>query len=225
MSKLSGLIKKIGYEFENPELLKLALSHCSVGKANNERLEFLGDSVLGFVISHELFTKFPQASEGELSRFRAALVQKATLAEIARNLGLGNYLILGSGELKSGGANRDSILADALEAVICALFIDAGLQVCRDKVIQWFAPRLQRLDLGEPQKDAKTRLQEYLQAKKIDLPQYEVSKVTGQDHDQIFYVRCSIAVLPDAISGQGSSRREAEQNVARLALAALGLAP
>ena len=222
MPALTELFKKIDHQFDDRDILQLALRHCSAGKKNNERLEFLGDSILGFIISEELYRRFPAAREGDLSRLRAALVQKSTLAEIARELDLGNFLILGSGELKSGGSNRESILADALEAVISAIYLDAGLQGCRDRVVAWFSSRLDSLDLSDTQKDAKTRLQEYLQAKKARLPNYEVTQITGKDHEQTFSVNCEIEVLGKPVTGYGASRREAEQQAAELALAALG---
>lgn len=222
MAAFDRFFKQIDYSFTDVDLLRLALSHCSAGRNNNERLEFLGDSILGFIIAEELYRRFPAASEGELSRQRAGLVQKGTLAGIARELGLGEFLILGSGELKSGGANRESILADALEALICALYLDAGLEVCRGKVVHWFGARLQGLDLEEPPKDAKTRLQEYLQARRQHLPAYEVREVSGKDHEQIFSVLCDVAGLDEPVTGYGSSRREAEQQAAEHALKALG---
>lgn len=210
----SALSKKIDYEFINDDILKLALSHCSVGKQNNERLEFLGDAILGFVIAEELFLRFPAATEGDLSRLRAGLVQKSTLAELARELDLGPNLLLGSGEIKSGGAKRESILADAVEAVISAIYLDAGFVVCRSKVLQWFSSRLNRLNLNAPSKDAKTLLQEFLQAKKISLPVYEVIDIVGKDHQQLFTIHCRVKLLSDPVVGTGGSRREAEQQAA-----------
>lgn len=223
MPATEKLYDSIGHVFRDREVLRLALSHCSAGKANNERLEFLGDSILGFLIGEELFRRFPQAREGELSRLRAVLVQKSTLAAIARELGLGEFLILGSGELKSGGANRESILGDAMEAVICALYLDAGLELCRARVLEWFAPRLAALDPVESAKDPKTRLQEHLQARRQTLPVYEVQKVSGKDHAQLFVVSCKAAGLPEPVIGRGGSRREAEQQAAELVLKALGI--
>jgi ribonuclease III len=216
-------LDKIDYEFVDSEILRLALTHRSVGKNNNERLEFVGDSILGFIIAEELFTRFPSANEGDLSRLRAVLVQKSTLAEVARELDLGSGLILGSGELKSGGAKRDSILADALEAVIYAIYLDADLKVCRGKVLQWFGSRLTKLNIKSSIKDAKTRLQEYLQAKKANLPLYEVYEVTGKDHQQVFSIHCTVSLLPKLVLGQGGNRREAEQQAAENALERLGI--
>ncbi|MEX2367164.1 MAG: ribonuclease III, partial [Pseudohongiellaceae bacterium] len=163
MTASDNLYHLLDYRFKDQNLLRLALSHCSAGKDNNERLEFLGDSILGFIIAEELYRRFPKGREGELSRLRAELVQRSTLADIARELDLGRYLILGAGELKSGGAARESILADALEALISSLYLDGGLELCRSRVLQVFASRLSVLSLQDSPKDPKTRLQEYLQ--------------------------------------------------------------
>src|SRR5690606_23022024 len=193
MRDIEQLYSRIDHTFRDPELLRRALRHCSAGRDNNERLEFLGDSILGFLIGEELFRRFPEASEGELSRLRAGLVQRSTLAGIARELGLGDFLILGTGEMKSGGARRESILADTFEAVLCALYLDGGLEACRARVMTWFSARLDALDLDEPLKDAKTRLQEYAQARRQSLPRYELQKVSGKDHAQQFAVLCRVA--------------------------------
>ena len=216
-------IPSLDYTFKNPALLKLALSHCSVGQDNNERLEFLGDSILGFIIAEELCQRFPKAREGQLSRLRADLVQRTTLAELARELDIGPALQLGSGEAKTGGAERDSILADALEAIITAIYQDADFETCRNVVLGWFAGRLDRLDPDTQMKDAKTRLQEHLQAIKAELPEYNVMDVAGKDHQQTFAVLCHVALLPEPVTGYGSSRREAEQEAAEAVLEALGL--
>jgi ribonuclease-3 len=216
-------LTRLGYQFKDPALLARALRHRSAGRDNNERLEFLGDAVLGFIIADFLIERFPTAAEGELSRIRAALVQQATLASIARELKLGESLTLGPGELKTGGANRDSILADALEALISALYLDAGLDACRALVQSWFIPRLaehQRPDAG---KDAKTRLQEALQARRLALPVYEIQEVRGKEHEQVFVVGCRVALLDAPVSGTGHSRKIAEQNAAEAVLASLGL--
>lgn len=216
---------KIKHKFKNKALLKLALSHRSSGKVNNERLEFLGDSILGFIIAEVLYQRFPQASEGELSRLRAELVKKQTLADIARELNLGPSLTLGSGESKSGGAKRDSILADAVEAVVSAIYLDAGIIACNEEVLRWFASRLKQLETADSisGKDAKTRLQEFLQSKQLALPEYVVSELEGKDHQQQFTVSCKIDLIDKAIEGQGTSRREAEQQAAKTILAKLGL--
>jgi len=217
--------EKISYSFKDKGLLKLALSHRSNGKVNNERLEFFGDSILSFIIAEVIYQRFPQASEGELSRLRAELVKKQTLADIARELSLGEHLILGSGESKSGGARRDSILADALEAVVSAIYLDAGITACRKEVLNWFSSRLGRLQADKeiPDKDAKTRLQEYLQSKQLGLPEYVVSELEGKDHEQQFTISCRIELFEQAIQGHGSSRREAEQQAAMAVLEKLGL--
>ncbi len=218
-------LKKISHRFKQQDLLRLALSHRSSGKDNNERLEFLGDSILGFIIAEALYTRFPSASEGELSRIRAELVKKNTLADIARELDLGDILILGAGESKSGGKERDSILADALEALVSAIYLDAGLAACRTEVLAWYDSRLSQLVADEtlPDKDAKTRLQEYLQAQKMSLPEYEMAELEGKDHEQLFTITCKIELLKSPVEGRGSSRREAEQEAATRAIELLGL--
>ncbi len=222
MTRKSG---KISHHFKDKALLTLALSHRCSGNINNERLEFLGDSILGFIIAEVLYQRFPQASEGELSRIRAGFVKKHTLADIARELLLGDFLILGSGEAKSGGADRDSILADALEAVVSAIYLDAGLNACRKEVLSWFSSRLQHLESKEsiPQKDAKTRLQEYLQSKQMALPEYVVSELEGKDHEQQFTVSCKVDLFKKEFQGHGTSRREAEQKAAMIILDKIGL--
>lgn len=220
---LIRLSRALGYEFKDTQLLELALTHRSLGKRNNERLEFLGDSILNFIIAEALYAQFPDAKEGQLSRLRAVMVKGVTLAEIAREMKLGDYLKLGSGELKSGGFNRSSILADAVEALIGAIYLDSGLEVCRERVLCWYESRLQQLSLTKTQKDAKTRLQEFLQSRREELPQYELVKSEGDDHDQTFYVECSIPSLVEVVKGQGSNRRAAEQKAAAAALKALGV--
>lgn len=214
---------KLDYIFNDQILLELALSHCSSGLENNERLEFLGDAILGFIMADELYRRFPEAREGQLSRLRADLVQRSTLAELAREMAIGPALQLGMGEMKSGGADRDSILADALEAIISAIYLDAGMDTCRGIVAGWFASRLDKLDLDKQTKDAKTRLQEHLQAIKAELPEYEVLEVVGKDHQQTFAVLCHVTLLPEAVTGYGSTRREAEQEAAIAVLKALKL--
>ncbi|ABC28642.1 ribonuclease III [Hahella chejuensis KCTC 2396] len=222
-AKLERLQRALGYTFKEPALLTLALTHRSFGGRNNERLEFLGDSVLNFIIADYLFGRFEEAREGQLSRLRARMVKGVTLAEIAREFDLGEYLRLGSGEMKSGGFRRESILADALESIIGAIYLDAGFEVCADRVLNWFEARLQKLNLKDTQKDSKTRLQEYLQARQLNLPRYEVISVQGEAHAQTFHVRCEIDGLSDATEGTGSSRRVAEQKAAKQALLALGV--
>lgn len=223
MKDFSGLYRKLGYRFKDANLLRLALTHRSIhGQNNNERLEFLGDSILNLVIAQALFDAFVQAREGQLSRLRADLVSGASLAKLAREVGLGEYLNLGPGELKSGGYRRDSILADAFEAVIGALYLDSGMELCREVVLTWFADRLQGLDLKLP-KDAKTQLQERLQAHRLSLPTYKVVSVVGQPHDQTFYVACSVPEIDVVGEGQGGSRRRAEQVAAQAVLDQMSL--
>lgn len=219
---MEKLAQRLQHDFRDPALLQQALTHCSAGRRNNERLEFLGDAVLGLVVSELLYRRFPEASEGQLSRVRASLVQQSTLAGIARSLQIGDELVLGMGELKSGGANRDSILADALEAVLSALYLDGGLQVCQQHLARWFAPLLDELQASQQTKDAKTALQEYLQARKLALPVYTVVETRGKDHEQEFVVECVVVLLQEAFIGTGSSRKEAEQQAAATVLDALG---
>ncbi|MBR0574136.1 MULTISPECIES: ribonuclease III [Pasteurellaceae] len=214
--KLEQLQKQLGYQFENIDNLKQALTHRSAGAKNNERLEFLGDSILNFAIGYALYNKFPQSQEGELSRMRATLVREKTLAIIARKFNLGEYLKLGSGELKSGGARRDSILSDCVEAIIAAIFLDSEKNM--DKVVErvwdWYSALLDEISPGDAQKDPKTRLQEYLQGRKLSLPSYEVFDIKGQAHNQTFKVLCKIQNLDQEFIGTGTSRRKAEQNAA-----------
>ncbi|MDP5028935.1 MAG: ribonuclease III [Paraglaciecola sp.] len=212
-----SLYKKIGYTFNDPANLKLALTHRSANKKHNERLEFLGDAILGMVIAKELFERFPSQPEGKLTRMRSNLVKGDTLAALAREFDLGDLLLLGPGELKSGGFRRDSILADAIEAIIGAIYLESGLSQCEPIVLQWFATRLAELDPQLVSKDDKTRLQEYLQARKLPLPLYEVTEIAGQSHEQIFHVECSVVGLSQATVGKGNSRRKAEQKAARQA--------
>ncbi|MFD2190113.1 ribonuclease III [Pistricoccus aurantiacus] len=218
---LTLLSRRIGHEFVDISLLELAVSHRSHAGQNNERLEFLGDSIVNFVIAEALFRRFPAAREGQLSRLRARLVKGQTLAELAREFELGQYLRLGSGEMKSGGHRRDSILADAVEAMIGAIYLDAGMEVAKTRVLSWFATRLEALNLKDTQKDPKTRLQEFLQSRQAPLPQYEVVAVEGEAHAQTFTVECHVDVLESRASGIGSSRRNAEQQAAETALARL----
>lgn len=217
-SQYQKLSRRIGYFFADLGLLELALTHRSFGGKNNERLEFLGDSILNYVIAEDLFHRFPKAKEGELSRLRASLVKGDTLAELAREFQLGDYLKLGAGELKSGGFRRDSILADTVEGIIGGMYLDAGMDVCRQHILEWYKERLDATSLKIVTKDAKTRLQEYLQARKHALPQYDVVNIVGEPHDQTFYVHCHIELCDDFIEGKGNSRRIAEQNAATAAL-------
>ncbi|MCE8032301.1 MAG: ribonuclease III [Halomonas sp.] len=219
MSKsLSAFSRRIGHTFRDIALLELAMTHRSFGGQNNERLEFLGDSIVNFVIAEALYARFPQAREGQLSRLRARLVRGQTLAELAREMSFGECLRLGSGEMKSGGHRRDSILADAVEAVLGAIYLDAGMDVARARVLAWYAERLESIDLQDTQKDPKTRLQEFLQSRQSPLPRYEVVSVEGEAHDQTFTVECHVELLDSHTLGTGSSRRHAEQQAAELAL-------
>ena len=220
-----ALQARIGHRFADDSLLELALTHRSrSGNRNNERLEFLGDACLGFVVGAELFRRHPQAQENVLTLMRAALVRGRTLAEVARGLELGEYLRLGPGELKSGGYRRDSILSDALEALIGAVLLDAGEAAARELVLRLLGDRLDAARPGEIAKDPKTRLQEFLQGRGQALPDYTVIAVDGSDHAREFRVRCSLAG-GDAAEGQGSSRRAAEQAAAAAVLADLEEAP
>lgn len=214
IKKPEDLAKKLGIEFRQPQLFFRALTHRSSGADNNERLEFLGDAILGFIIAHKLYDNFPDADEGTLSRLRASLVNETSLAELAREYQFGDYLHLGSGELKSGGFRRDSILSDALEAVIGALFKDQGVTACQDLIGRLFAEKLQALSLDNWQKDPKTQLQELMQANKLELPGYELIDISGLPHEQKFTVKCSISLVSEACIGTGGSRKKAEQSAA-----------
>ncbi|MEZ5529151.1 MAG: ribonuclease III [Porticoccaceae bacterium] len=214
------MLKRIGYQFNDQALLDLALTHRSYGAANNERLEFLGDAALNFIIGHAIYQRLPDTSEGDLSRYRASLVKGTTLAVIARELGLGDHLKLGGGEKKSGGQRRDSILADAVEAIIGAIYLDGGMTHCESTVLEWFASRLDNLS-ETSLKDPKTQLQEFLQARGRPLPVYEIIEVSGEAHDQHFTVECSVDGLCTPTRGEGSSRRAAEKLAAAAALSGL----
>ena len=204
----------LGYDFDDQTLLARALRHRSAGPDHNERLEFLGDAVLGLVIANALFERFATATEGQLSRLRAALVKKETLAEVARTIDLGDYLELGPGELRSGGHARASILADALEALFAAVYLDGGEKDARRVILSLFQKRIERMTLDSGRKDAKTRLQEYLQQRQLQLPSYEITAVEGADHEQRFHCLCRIAELEVEGVGEGGSRRKAEQSAA-----------
>jgi ribonuclease-3 len=211
--------ERLGYAPHDLALFRAALTHRSAAGPNNERLEFLGDAVLNLVIAHRLYASFPQAAEGDLSRLRARLVSREPLAEIALALGLGETLRLGSGELKSGGFRRQSILADALEAVCGAIFLDGGLAAVEPVIGRLFAARVAALPEPEALKDAKTRLQEYLQSRSLTLPRYSVLGIEGEDHAQTFRVSCEVPGLALRVEGGGSSRRRAEQQAAGRMLA------
>ena len=210
--------KALQYRFAQPELLHLALTHRSRGNPNNERLEFLGDAVLNMVVAALLYVARPEVPEGDLSRLRARIVRERTLAEIARELELGEHVLLGPGELKSGGFLRDSILADALEAIIGAVFLDGGFECARSLVERLTAQRITDLPDAEELKDAKTRLQEWLQGRSLDLPDYAVIDKRGADHDRQFTVVCRVAMLEAPVQATAASRRKAEQAAALKAL-------
>ncbi len=218
--KLNRLIRALGYTFTDINWLLLALTHRSVsGNRNNERLEFLGDSILNFIVAEWLYQRFPEEKEGRLSRLRASLVKQDTLAELARDLKLGDYLLLGPGELKSGGFRRDSILADTVEAILGAIYRDsADMRVCEQRVLAWYGPRLEAVGQELSIKDSKSRLQELLQARHLELPIYTVVGIEGEAHNQHFTVECQVPGLPQQTRGEGPSRRYAEQEAAAVAL-------
>ncbi|NQD37359.1 ribonuclease III [Permianibacter sp. IMCC34836] len=214
---LSAFLRRLGYTFTDETLRDTALTHRSASSRHNERLEFLGDALLGHVITSQIYQRFPDASEGELSRMRASLVKEKTLAELATELQLGDVLHLGSGELKSGGFRRESILADALEALIGAIYLDGGFPVCEQVVLRLFADRLEQLPDAGTDKDAKTQLQEALQGARLPLPLYELLGTYGDAHAQTFHVRCTLHDGSQS-EGRGSSRRRAEQQAASVLL-------
>ena len=211
------LCQRLGYAFNAPELLRQALTHRSFGTPNNERLEFLGDSVLNCVVAKELYRLFPRLPEGDLSRLRASLVNQQTLFEVAHSLDLGEQVLLGEGELKSGGFRRPSILADTLEAVFGAVLLDGGFVEAERVVAGLFAPLLKEINPKSLDKDPKTLLQEYLQSRKLALPQYAVLSTSGEAHEQHFEVECAIPELDVRCRGEGHSRRSAEQTAAKCA--------
>ena len=220
---LDSLINGIGYQFQAPALLTQALTHRSFSGNNNERLEFLGDGALNFIIANQLYMRFAKLPEGDLSRLRAQLVKEATLAEIAFSLNIGESLKLGEGELKSAGWRRPSILADALEAIVGAVYIDGGYAAAETLVLKLFEQKLSNIDPKIIDKDAKSLLQEYLQGRKIDLPDYNVLSIEGEAHAQTFKMECVIPKLNISTVGEGTSRRVAEQHAAQLALEAIKL--
>lgn len=217
----SELEQKLGHKFTKATLLEQALTHRSFGTGNNERLEFLGDSILNCCIASMIFDQFPSMPEGELSRLRANLVNQSVLAEISAGLELGSLLRLGDGELKTGGAKRPSILADALEAILGAVYLDADFVRTSHVVRALFASRIETVRDAKPLKDAKTGLQEWLQGKHLPLPEYTVKRIEGESHRQIFHVECEVASFGVKAEGCGASRRVAEQNAAAAALTAL----
>ena len=213
---------RIGHRFAQPQLLEQALKHRSAGAPHNERLEFLGDGLVNLFIAEALYARWPSANEGALTRARAELVRESALAPIARALGLGERLTLGPGEMKSGGHRRDSILADAVEAVVAAIYLDAGFERCREVVLPWFQSAMDALPPpNKVGKDAKTRLQEWLQARQHPLPVYALLGESGEDHAKVFHVSCTLSQPELVTEGEGSSRRAAEQVAAEAALSVL----
>lgn len=214
-SSLDILIQRLEYKFTQPELLHQALTHCSVGNPNNERLEFLGDALLGFVTAAILFHQHEKANEGQLSRLRAALVKKESLAQLARSINLGEHLNLGLGELRSGGHTRDSILANAMEAVFAAVYLDGGIEAASRLVLHLYGERLYEKLPEQNIKDSKTKLQELLQAKYNSLPEYGILEILGSQHEQWFRVYCRVSNYSTETEGSGSNRRRAEQQAAQ----------
>ena len=213
-NNIGQLQQRLGYQFIDPDLLTLALSHRSVAAENNERLEFLGDSILGLVVTDFLYREFPQAREGDLSRMRSHIVRGESLAEVAKQLALGPDLLLGSGEMKSGGHRRDSILGDTVEALIGAVYLDRGIEAAREIVTAWFKSFFDSALQAQPVKDAKTALQEWLQHRNKPLPDYQLVSTGGEAHSRLFTVSCKIAAVEAAMTATASSRRRAEQMVA-----------
>ena len=209
------LQEALNYQFSDRSLVDLALTHRSANTINNERLEFLGDSLLGYIVADILYENYPESSEGELSRMRSTLVNKITLADIARELKLGKFVQLGSGEIKSGGNDRDSILADAVEALIAAIYLDANIHDCRKVVSRWLERRLGKSSTTGRLRDAKTQLQELMQASGFGLPKYNVVKIEGEAHQQIFHVECRVDGVTEAQTSSGTSKRNAEQGAAQ----------
>jgi ribonuclease-3 len=207
-----------GHRFADPALLETALRHRSAGAPHNERLEFLGDAVLALLVAEALHARWPKADEGALTRARSLLVRESALAETARSLGLGDRIVLGPGEMKSGGRHRDSILADALEALAGAIYLDGGLDACRLAVLPWFEAGLSAMPSGKADKDAKTRLQEWLQARQWPRPEYELVEARGPDHARHFRVRARAGEPLLEVEGEGSSLRNAEQAAAEALL-------
>ncbi|MBK4765186.1 MAG: ribonuclease III [Pantoea sp. Brub] len=220
---INKLQKKLNYKFTNLELLHQALTHRSANSRHNERLEFLGDSILNYVITNFLYHQFPYVNEGDMSRMRATLVRGNTLAEMARKFNLGECLNLGTGELKSGGYRRASILADTIEALIGSIFLDSNINTVEKLILAWYKIQLDAISPGDKQKDYKTRLQEYLQSQHLPLPIYLMVLVRGEAHDQEFTIHCKITGINEPIIGIGFSKRKAEQAAAEKALTILGI--
>lgn len=218
MNPYIRLNKVLDYTFENKTLLEQAFTHRSAAKIHNERLEFLGDAVLGMVVAELLYQQFPEQPEGKLTRMRSSLVKGDTLAMIAKEHDFGAFLKLGSGEMKSGGHRRSSTLADVVEAVIGAIFLESGIDAAKNTIVKLFASRIEKLDPNRQIKDNKTQLQEFLQSRQLPLPNYEVVLISGKDHAQTFEVDCTVEPLNTSQIGKGKSRRQAEQNAAKQTL-------
>lgn len=220
LQKLNNLTKNLKYKFVNKDLLILALTHSSHQEINNQRLEYLGDAILNFVIAEHLYILQPHSKEGDLTRIRANLVKKSTLAIIAKGLLIQDYIFLGIGEKKTGGCNKDSILADTIEAIIGAIYLDSDFITIKNLIISWFANFEEYQKLTSVNKDSKTVLQELIQAKGLNLPKYEIIKITGKPHNQVFQVKCLINDLNlyQEVFGIGSNRKQAEQDAAKKAL-------
>ena len=223
MASLETLYKKLGYTFKQSAHIKAALTHRSYSANNNERLEFLGDSLLNLIIANALYERYPTASEGELSRLRAYLVQEDSLADLAKKIDIGLFLQLGLGELKTGGAQRASALADALEAIIAAIFLDSHFDMCQQFVLKIFHEKLTHTSLKVNMRDSKTTLQEYLQSRKHSLPIYEIIHTEGESHQQTFTIRCFVKDIKKETIAKSTSRRKAEQEAAKLLLDELGI--
>ena len=222
MDTFADLEKILGYPFSDKKLLRQALTHRSHSADNNERLEFLGDSILNFLIGEELYRNYPNEPEGGLSRLRSYVVKKQSLYEVGTSLSLSHFILLGQGELRSGGHARKSLIADCVEALIAAIFLDSkSLSQCRQCVLSWFTGHLDNLSHLEHLKDPKTRLQEYLQSRHLPLPTYEIVKVEGVGHDLSFNVECQTSLVKHKVTGIGQSRRKAEQDAAKTALSLL----
>ena len=222
-NKLVALQKQINYSFKNIDLLIHALTHRSANKIHNERLEYLGDSILSYVIAEALFERFPKVDEGDLSQMRSSLVCGETLAKIGQNFNIGDSMILGPGELKSGGHRRESIISDAVEAIIGAIYLDSDIQTIKQLILAWYQTRLVQIQPGIKQKDSKTRLQEYLQGQRQNRPVYLIVEVIGDDHDQEFVVQCKLENDDNQYLGRGVNRRKAEQAAAQMAIDKLGI--
>lgn len=222
-NKLVALQKQINYSFKNIDLLIHALTHRSANKIHNERLEYLGDSILSYVIAEALFERFPKVDEGDLSQMRSSLVCGETLAKMGQNFNIGDSMILGPGELKSGGHRRESIISDAVEAIIGAIYLDSDIQTIKQLILAWYQTRLVQIQPGIRQKDSKTRLQEYLQGQRQNRPVYLIVEVIGDDHDQEFVVQCKLENDDNQYLGRGVNRRKAEQAAAQMAIDKLGI--